>query len=280
MLTSTPPPGRVRTWRAKDADPFATPRTLTSTCRRTAPGSASARGPIGSSTPALFTHRSMRPKRSTTPRANRSRASAWLTSIDAVQASAPCGAVGWWRAQSPRRKPSPANVAAIPAPRPRLAPVMTATNSEGTSGIVMSAVARAQALRPGRGQPTPDRTRRSPLDRGALDGQALSDHDPSASCGEGFRCVEHAAPTRGALASGLPLWAKALQLEVIMTATAPPGSSADVPGLAEEVTPAHEAGVRVDRADGGVRRWWPAVVCLSLYIVLAGLDFGSVQSLG
>jgi hypothetical protein len=69
-------------------------------------------------------------------------------------------------------------------------------------------------------------------------------------------------------------------LEVIMTATAPPGSSADVPGLAEEVTPAHEAGVRVDRADGGVRRWWPAVVCLSLYIVLAGLDFGSVQSLG
>ena len=65
MLTSSPP-GRARTWRANAPLPYSTPRTFTATLARSSSGSASRRGAMGATSPALFTHRSMRPKASTT----------------------------------------------------------------------------------------------------------------------------------------------------------------------------------------------------------------------
>src|SRR5215510_5730958 len=145
MLTRTPPPSRPRTWRAKAAEPYSTPSTLTSTLARSAAGSASRSGAIGSSTPALFTHRSMRPKRSATAAPKCSTASASVTSTEAVRTSTPSGAggaAGSVRAARPRRRPASAHRAASPAPSPRLAPVITATRPATPAGpstvLVMS----------------------------------------------------------------------------------------------------------------------------------------------
>src|ERR1700722_10804636 len=138
MLTSTPVPSRCRTWRAKVRLPNRTPLTLTSTWWARAAVSASARKSIGSRTPALLTHSSIRPNRSMTMDPNRSRASASVTSAATVSASAPGGSVGRVRAQRPSRNPCSAKVEASPAPSPLLAPVTTAT------GVLTSTLGRIE----------------------------------------------------------------------------------------------------------------------------------------
>src|SRR5690606_31305792 len=130
MLTSAPPPPRDRTCRAYVAAPCTTPSTFTPTCSATATGSASRSGPIGSSTPALFTHRSTGPRAATTCEQNASTAAGSVTSTGLVttrSSGAPGGGSGVLRAHRPTRIPSSTNRPASPAPSPRLAPVTTAT---------------------------------------------------------------------------------------------------------------------------------------------------------
>src|SRR5664279_1168765 len=114
---------------------------------------------MGASTPALFTHRSTLPKRSTTSRAKASTASASLTSTEADSAVSPSRASGRVRAHRPSSIPLSANVSANPAPRPRLAPVTTATrpawvltpaapSAVGGHEDVLHVTVRSQGLEP------------------------------------------------------------------------------------------------------------------------------------
>src|SRR5690606_41066926 len=84
---------------------------------------------------ALFPDRRSRPRGGRTASARRSPASGSVTATAAVTArsAAPSGTGGSCRAHRPRASPASAKRAANPAPRPRLAPVTTATRP-ATSG--------------------------------------------------------------------------------------------------------------------------------------------------
>ena len=101
--------------------------TLMSRWVRTSSGDRSRTGPIGSRTPALLIHKSTVPNRSNTVSANWLTAAASVTSTVAATTPSPAGRAGAERLHRPRRSPRRWNSAAIPAPRPRLAPVITTT---------------------------------------------------------------------------------------------------------------------------------------------------------